>query len=454
MRRGTLLGICLGLLTVVGQGAYARDLEVGEGKAFLSIEAAYKEAQPGDTILIHPLPEGRTYNKVALFVSKPRITFRGVPVLLSTTSRLLPILSGKGVNYTGVGQVPRAVLQFNASANECVVDNLEISGAHNDSHNGAAIRINEANQVAILNCDLHHNDMGIMSNGEVARNTGADTLIERCHIHHNGDTTDPGYNHNLYMGGTSVVITDCEIDHSVTGHNYKSRAHFNWISHCFIHDAANREVDLVDDKDNTTLPDSDTVIVGCIIVKAKEMQGNKTVIHWGQDGGNDHKGTLHLNHNTIVTPYISPVVDANAASTKTDMCYNLLIDGGNFQNGQVLVQLSSGAEWESVTGIGNVAASGFGEEKQCRQTQTTLLPKNTNIPFRQPSKGDYYIKERAMQDGLKIPSPSLAHRLPLLPPSFTPRRKMLLGEGTHRTGFYSGFYSNLVGAVSTYFFID
>jgi len=32
------------------------------------------------------------------------------------------------------------------------------------------------------------------------------------------------------------------------------------------------------------------------------------VIHFGQDGGKEHNGILWLVHNTIVTPFISPVV--------------------------------------------------------------------------------------------------------------------------------------------------
>ncbi|MCX6379514.1 MAG: right-handed parallel beta-helix repeat-containing protein [Armatimonadetes bacterium] len=451
--------ICLGLLTMAASNTSATILLVGEGKAFTRIEAAYEAAKPGDTILIRPLPNGRAYEGVALSVSKPNITFLGSegdtvsPSALKPSSR--PILSGKGLNYTGVGRTPRAVLQFNASAKGCRVENLEIFGAHNDSHNGAAIRINEANDTTIQLCDLHHNDMGIMSNGSVERATGVNQVIEGCHIHHNGDLADPGYNHNLYMGGTSVIVLDCEIDHSLTGHNFKSRAHYNWLGRCYIHDSANREVDLVDEKGNTTAANSHTVIVACIIAKAMEQAGNHTVIHWGQDGGNDHDGTLHLCHNTIITPYQSPVVDMNAPSAKLDMMYNLITDGGRFQNGQVLVQVSSGAKEGSISGFANVAARGFTDKMQCNLTQTSLMPNGKAVRFTKPELGDYTVDMIPAPLWLKVPHRALPAHLPLLTSLSEQVRKAYLiydpTEGRNAIarqpfGTPERFYIDLIGA--------
>lgn len=81
-----------------------------------------------------------------------------------------------------------------------------MSGAHNKSQNGAGVRINQANHVTIRNCNIHHNDAGIMSNGDVNTGTGLNQRIEYCAIHHNGDLARPGWNHNLYLGGTSVRL--------------------------------------------------------------------------------------------------------------------------------------------------------------------------------------------------------------------------------------------------------
>ena len=166
------------------------------------------------------------------------------------------------------------------------------------------------------------NDMGIMSNGQVKAGTGARQLIEGCAISKNGDAADPGYNHNLYLGGTSVTVRACDISASLTGHNLKSRAHQNWIEYNFIHDSANRELDLVDEAANTDQADSDTLLLGNVIRKSPAMTGNKTVIHFGQDGKADHTGTLTLVHNTITTPYQSPVVDLSSPGARLALFNN------------------------------------------------------------------------------------------------------------------------------------
>jgi hypothetical protein len=104
--------------------------------------------------------------------------------------------------------------------------------------------INQANSIIVRDCVIHHNDMGIMSNGDGTPDTATDQRIEGCLIHSNGDPADPGFNHNLYLGGTSVTLIGCEVHSSLTGHNVKSRAHRTTVLASFIHDAANREFDL------------------------------------------------------------------------------------------------------------------------------------------------------------------------------------------------------------------
>ncbi|MFN8219030.1 MAG: hypothetical protein U0S12_02720 [Fimbriimonadales bacterium] len=57
---------------------------------------------------------------------------------------------------------------------------------------------------------------------------------------------DPGYNHNLYLGGTSVTIQFCEIYGALTGHNLKSRAHFTRVQYNLHPRLREPEMDLVD----------------------------------------------------------------------------------------------------------------------------------------------------------------------------------------------------------------
>jgi len=299
---------------------------VGEGKKYSRIEEALASAKKGDTILVHPLPGNRPYEKVALMVRTPGVAIR------AGGGQRIP-LNGKGFDYSGRGSVPRAIVQFNKGADGSSIEGFELRGAHNDSHNGSGVRINQANNVTVRHCTIHHNDMGIMSNGDGTPNFATGQLIEGCLIHSNGDHSHPGYNHNLYLGGTDVTMRGCEVHSSLTGHNYKSRAHRNVVIACYIHDSANREFDLVDGKGDTDRPGSDAILIGNVIVKDPKCRGNRTVIHFGQDGGKGRDGTLHLIHNTIVTPFISPVADLSTPKAGVNLLNNIVWNGGVKQQG-------------------------------------------------------------------------------------------------------------------------
>jgi hypothetical protein len=289
-----------------------------------------------------------------VFVRQALLTFRGVP---AEGERWVKI-DGSGFDYSGRGSTPRAIFQFNAGTDHCVLEGFELTGAHNGSHNGAGVRINQANHVTVRNCSIHGNDMGIMSNGDGSLERGVNQLIEFCRIHHNGAPADPGYNHNLYLGGTSVTMRACEVHSSLTGHNYKSRAHFNRVEYCYLYHSANREFDLVDAGD-TARPGSHTVLLGNIIVKDPECRGNRSVIHFGQDGGRDHDGTLHLRFNTVVTPFMAPVVELSAPGAKAELIGNIVWDAGRRQNGQRLIAVRAGARLENASGGYNRLAGLF-----------------------------------------------------------------------------------------------
>lgn len=342
---------CLGLAPAPGAGV----LEVGEGKAFSRIEDALRKAEPGDTIRVHALPGGRAYERPALLVRKPKVAFVGVRGPDGRRVRL----DGTGFDYSGAGSTPRAIVQFDPGADGCALEGFELFGARNESANGAGVRINQAKDVTVRDCEIRGCDMGIMSNGEVSKGTARNQRIEGCEIHENGTESDPGHNHNLYLGGTSVWIRGCHVWGSTTGHNVKSRAHLNWIEASWVHDSANREFDLVDEGGNTDVPESHAVLLGCAIAKAKEVPGNRAVIHFGQDGGKDHRGTLFLVHSTIVTPYRAPVVELSAPGASLVVGGTVIWDGGAGERGQALVAVRGGASLERVAGRANWIGPGF-----------------------------------------------------------------------------------------------
>ena len=282
-------------------------LQVGTGLAFVRIEDAIATARPGDTIEV----SAGSYPKTAVRVTVPNLTLQGIGRV---------VLDGKGFEYAGVGIVPRAVVQIEADG--CTVRGFEIVGAHNASHNGAAIRIVAARNATVSACDLHGNDMGVMSNGVAGDAHAAEgQLFERCHIHHNGDPGEPGQNHNLYLGGTDATLRFCEIDHALTGHDLKSRTHLLRLEHCWLHDAANREIDVVNGWDSER-PGSDATLVGCVVQKGTEETGNRNVIHFGHERGK-RLGTLILDHCTVESPFSTPVIllDEGADARASDCLF-------------------------------------------------------------------------------------------------------------------------------------
>ena len=297
-------GVCF-LFTAM---ACAAMLEVGDGKAFQQIEQAVQAANDGDEIIVYSKPDGAAYRQPVLMIRTPNLTIRAADLKKPVE------LNGEGFVYSGRGNVPRAIIQFEPEASGCTLDGFRLINARNESYNGAGVRINQANDVTIRNCEIRHNDMGIMSNGEVSKQTAARQLIEKCEITDNGTHKSPGQNHNLYLGGTSVTVRECEIARAVVGHNFKSRVHLNIVIRNHIHDSSNREFDLVDALGTTDVPGSNSYLIENTIVKDPQCSGNKGVIHFGRDGSATHDGTLWLIGNTIRTPFISPVADLSSGN--------------------------------------------------------------------------------------------------------------------------------------------
>jgi hypothetical protein len=304
-------------------------------------------------IVVQPKPEHQAYGKVAVSVDKPRITIRSA---VPAGARVA--LSGRGFNFSGRGSVPRAIVQFNKNAGGGLLEGFELFGAHNESHNGAGVRINQADNVTVRDCEIHDNDMGLMSNGDGTLESAMNQRIEHCAIHHNGDRSEPGYNHNLYLGGTSVTLTNCEVYASLTGHNVKSRAHKIEVRDCYIHDSANREFDLVDASE-TAFPDSDAVLGGNKIVKAADCPGNRAVINFGQDGGKARNGTLRLENNVIRTPFLAPVIQLSAPQARVMLNQNIIENSGSQKSRQTLIEAGASTAPDAVQGRDNKISSSF-----------------------------------------------------------------------------------------------
>lgn len=371
--------------------AMASTLTVGAGKQFARIEEANAAAQPGDRIEIYPAAGNGVYTMPAIYVVKANLTFVGM--------QGRPILDGTGFSYSGVGSIPRAIFQVNVGADGVTIENLELRAAHNDSHNGAGVRINQAKNVTIRKCSIHGNDMGIMSNGNgVDPTSGSGQLIEFCSIFSNGDTSNPGFSHNLYLGGTSATIQFCEIYDSTAGHNLKSRAHFNLIQYNLIRDSANREIDLVDAWD-TSRSNSNAVLIGNLILKRENMSGNRAVIHFGQDGGGAHDGMLFAINNTIVTSYVSDVFQLSANPTGLTLVNDVIFNG--VQSAPSLFSVPSGVLPTVIVGDHNWISRGYSIAGTNISSSTRYQgPSISSDPgFSNPALRDYLLGKTSVPYG-------------------------------------------------------
>ena len=316
------------LIVLFASTAYSRTIYVGQFETYTRIEDAVEAATPGSKIIVMPHPNGEPYKEVKLVIDKPYL------IIQAANPNQPIVLDGAGVNYSGAGSTPRAIVQFNYEGSGSTLDGFVLRNAHNDTHNAAGVRISQACSVTITRCVIHDNDMGIMSDGVFVPQRANPTpppdintsdkktqilytlpgpicskqLITYCRITDNGSEEEPGYNHNLYLGGDSVTIQYSEIARAKTGHNIKCRVRRVTISHCSIHDAANREMDFVDGKGFTEGPGI-AEIVNCSIKKDPLCKGNRSCIHFGKDGDYPHPGLLILKNNFIETPFSSPVIE-------------------------------------------------------------------------------------------------------------------------------------------------
>lgn len=310
--------VCIAAVLAAPSAALAVDIVVGPGKEFVRIEDAVARAKPGDRVLVCQRENNAPYERVAVRLNKP-----GISIIASEPGVRL---SGESGDYSGIGSVPRAIVQFDPGSDGSSIAGFELAGARNASNNGAGVRINQADDVSVLDCDIHHNDMGIMSNGDNAGDGASRQLFQRCHIHHNGAIAEEGYSHNLYLGGVSATLSDCIVECSTAGHNVKSRARLTTIVHCLVRDSANREIDLVDAAGFTDRPDSGAAIINSVIIKRADSKGNRAVIHFGRDGGSDRMGCLRIVSTIIVTHYATPVVTLTTPHTSVETLTSLVVN--------------------------------------------------------------------------------------------------------------------------------
>ncbi|MBD3267409.1 hypothetical protein GF373_12135 [bacterium] len=265
--------------------AFSNTYDIGPSQSWKKLSDVVGRLEAGDRVRIHP----GTYKDVCKIKAKGTAD---KPIVIKGVGETMPVFDAEGMNVSGRGPIPRAILQIEGS--HIIIENLELKNARN-GNNGAGIRLLQSKFATLRNCRIHHCDMGIQG-GDRER-----VLIEHCDIGFNSTSEHNGYAHNFYMLGNRVTVRHCYIHDSLYGQNYKSRAHYNALFYNWIVDSNEGEIGPVDGKGATDRPNSHTVMIGNVIVSKPNRTGNNAkYILMGSELGGSHVGTLFMFFNVLI----------------------------------------------------------------------------------------------------------------------------------------------------------
>lgn len=216
----------------------------------------------------------------------------GHPIILQGVAGPRPVFDAKGLDLSGSGSVPRAILQF-TNASYWVVRHLELENANNGVNNGAAFRVTAGgHDITFRDVSIHDNNNGAMSDGPVS------LVIENSEIFHNG--ANDGQSHNLYLIGDSVRLQGNYIHDSVGGQNVKLRVHTIELLYNLIANEGNYAIDF-EQAANTDAANANAVMIGNVVVRnPKAINKGQTIVFGADNSDHVRNGNLYAINNTFV----------------------------------------------------------------------------------------------------------------------------------------------------------
>ncbi|MEO6907750.1 MAG: right-handed parallel beta-helix repeat-containing protein [Abditibacteriaceae bacterium] len=272
------------LLLALCRVSHAATYHVGAQRDIKTLSAISTRLLPGDVVDIDP----GVYHEVLKLLANGTAD---APIIIRGIGTARPIFDAQDMNVSGRGPIPRAIFQIEGEY--LVIEHLEFKNARN-GENAAGIRLLHSTNATIRDCAISNCDMGIFGDDLQT------ATIENCDVGFNSTKIHNGYAHNFYMSGNRVVVRGCRIHDCPFGQNFKSRAHYNELWYNVISNSNEGEVGIVDGKGDTDRPNSNSLLVGNVIVSPPNRTGN----HWkfvlfGSELGNAHNGTLFLFHNIL-----------------------------------------------------------------------------------------------------------------------------------------------------------
>lgn len=203
----------------------------------------------------------------------------GKPILTAGDNLATNYNNGKGI--------------FVIQGNNTRVENIEFRNAVVPDNNGAGIRQEGANLI-VRNCNFAGNQMGILQGGTIDNCT---ILIEFCEFYGNGCSSNPGYQHNIYINFIDTLIFrfNKTYDAVAEGHELKSRAKFNFIEYNLISNLNSC------DSRNIDLPNGGCAVILGNIIEQGQNSANTNIIGFGLEGlSNPGPHNLYICSNTII----------------------------------------------------------------------------------------------------------------------------------------------------------
>lgn len=315
--------LCLSLpMSIAAAGTYR---DVGPGRTYATIQAAYNAAVDGDTIRIYA-DGSYTGSNTVLNIQKNNLTFLGMngrPVLDSQG----PVSNGKGI--------------WRINASGTTIDNITFKGCHDPNNlygrNLAGIRPDDsaAGTTTIKNCLITDNDNGILVTNPIGGNgTGTDLVISNCEFYANGWGDTNGQEHNMYINHIHSFTLQYSYTHEIKGgHLIKTRCQTNKILYNRITDNSSNSTYY--SNYNIDVPEGGTTwIIGNVIQQGTYV-GNSGMVYYAAENTNNSGHNCWIVNNTFVNNASSGtfMLCRNDANYSVYYKNNIFTGSGSINNG-------------------------------------------------------------------------------------------------------------------------
>lgn len=257
----------------------ARTFTIGHGLTYEKLSQVSHLLDHGDTIFVQ---SGLYENDVQVTISKDDIVIMGdendKPILRAGSNIANDFSNGKGIMVIKGYHV--------------VVRNIIFENARVPDKNGAGIR-QEGCDLHIYHCIFRNNEMGILCGNY----TDCKTTIENCRFEGNGNSENPGYQHNVYINHIDTLIFrfNVSVNAVAEGHELKSRAKFNYIAYNLILNTLSM------DSRNIDLSNGGQAIIIGNLIEQGVHSANSNILGYGLEGlSTELKHQLFVVNNTFI----------------------------------------------------------------------------------------------------------------------------------------------------------